>query len=111
MVRIYFLLLTLQIGIPVFRIKVSIMKTEWYGNMHPETGIPVSISRTYSDIVPFWKMGIFPEFILETRKIPEQVLETGKIPEQVLENQKNSQTRSGNRKNLHITFQKLEKFL
>ena len=29
------------VGIPIFRIKVSVMETEWSGNMDPETGIPV----------------------------------------------------------------------
>ena len=29
------------LGIALFRIKVSVMETEWSGNMDPETGIPV----------------------------------------------------------------------
>ena len=82
------------IGIPIFRIKVSVM--EWSRNMDLETGIPISISRTYSRIVPFGKMEKFPECVPETGKIPEHVMETG--------------TRSVNLTNFCITFRKPENF-
>ena len=68
----------MYVGIPIFQIKVSVIETEW-------SGIPVSISRTYSRIVPFWKLEIVPRCVPETGKIPKHVLETGKIPHHILE--------------------------
>ena len=106
-----------RLGISIFQIKVSVMETEWFRNMDPGTGILVSISRTFSGIVPFWKLEIVPECVLETVKILEHVMmdnsknstshfETGKIlehvpetriiPEHFPKNWKNSRTCSGN---------------
>ena len=89
------------------------MEMEWSGNIDTETGIPFSISRTYSGT--FWKLeivpetGKIPEHFLEARIITEHIPETRKIPEKfrkpkkfrikhVQETGKHSGTRSENRK-------------
>ena len=105
----------LWLGIPIFRIKVAVMEMEWSGNIGTETGIPFSISRTYSGT--FWKLeivpetGKIPEHFLEARIITEHIPETRKIPENVSETEKiPEQTCSGNRKTFRNTFWKPENF-
>ena len=66
--------------------------------MDPKTRIPVSISRTYSGIVPFWKMENFRNTFWKTGKIQKHVPETGKICALRSGNRKISVTRSRNRK-------------
>ena len=64
--------------------------------MDPDSGIPVSISRTCSGIVPFQKLEIVPECVPETRKIPVHI--PVHIPQ--MRNQKECNCKYGNLANM-----------